>query len=357
MMNKIWKYTKRIVLTMGGIFLVLAGTGFAYRTYRLQELNKRAQTPNAIDDAMFVKIGGIDQWITIRGQNRDNPVVLLLHGGPGNAFQSLTSLELNPQRGWEGDFTLVRWDQRGAGKTYSKSGPVGPSVTVDRMALDGLEVAELLRRNLGKPKIILVGWSWGSVLGVKMARARPDLFYAYVGTGQVVNYGRVREDGYPRLMAEARARGISRAVRELEAIGPPPYASMSQETVYDKWADAFEPGMPSTWSNIRTALFDSPITVHDASGVIRGVRSSRDHFHAELSALDLSSETDFAIPIFFFQGALDNTVAPLKPWFDSLRAPQKQLVLIADAGHNAINTRRAEFLRLLVERVRPLATR
>ena len=222
------------------------------------------------------------------------------------------------------------------------------------MAL-GLEVAELLRRNLGKPKIILVGWSWGSVLGVKMARARPDLFYAYVGTGQVVNYGRVREDGYPQLMAEARGRGIRRAVQELGAIGPPPYDSMSQETVYDKWADAFEPGMSSTWSNILTALFDSPITVHDASSVIRGVRSSRDHFRAELSALNLSSETDFAIPIFFFQGALDNTVPPLKPWFDSVRAPQKQLVLITEAGHNAINTRRADFLGLLVERVRPLA--
>jgi hypothetical protein len=95
MMKKIWKYTKRIVLTMGGLFLVLTAAGFAYRTYRLHELNRRVQTPNAIDEAMFVKIGGIDQWVTIRGQNRDNSVVLLLHGGPGNAFQSLTSLVLD----------------------------------------------------------------------------------------------------------------------------------------------------------------------------------------------------------------------------------------------------------------------
>jgi hypothetical protein len=67
---------------------------------------------------MFVKIGGIYQWVTIRGQDRENPVMLIMHGGPGVATSPLALYTL----GWERDFTLVQWDQRGAGKTLG--GPV-----------------------------------------------------------------------------------------------------------------------------------------------------------------------------------------------------------------------------------------
>jgi pimeloyl-ACP methyl ester carboxylesterase len=119
----------------------------------------------------------------------------------------------------------VNWDQRGAGKTFGKSGPLDASVTVDRMAQDGVEVAEFIRTRLHKPKIVLVGLSWGTALGVRMARARPDLFYAYVGTGQSVNQGKYKAIGYSQLIVEARARHDSKAITELEANGPPPYGS------------------------------------------------------------------------------------------------------------------------------------
>ena len=144
---------------------MLIVAALAYRAYRHHQIANATviDTAKGIDEALFAKIGGIDQWITIRGQNRDNPVLLLLHGGPG--------LPTNPYSqtflfSWTRDFTLVQWDQRGAGKTFGKSGPLDPAVTIDRMALDGVEVAEFLRQKLHKQKIVLVGLSWGSILGV-----------------------------------------------------------------------------------------------------------------------------------------------------------------------------------------------
>ncbi len=134
-----------------------------------------------IDEESYIEIGGIEQWVTIRGQDRDNPVLLFLHGGPGDVTNPWTFAIF---AGWEKVFTVVQWDQRGSGRTLRKTGPaIAPTITVERMTQDGIELAEYLRKHLGKEKIFLVGHSFGSILGVRMARLRPELFYAYVGHG------------------------------------------------------------------------------------------------------------------------------------------------------------------------------
>ena len=105
-------------------------------------------TPDRVNEEMFVRIGGIDQWITIKGDDRTNPVVLFLHGGPGDALSPFADAMYV---GWGSEFTLVQWDQRGAGRTYAKSGPsIEPTMTVQRMADDGIEVAEFLTKYLNK---------------------------------------------------------------------------------------------------------------------------------------------------------------------------------------------------------------
>jgi pimeloyl-ACP methyl ester carboxylesterase len=133
-----------------------------------------------IDEAMYVKIGGIEQWITIRGEDRKNPALLLLHGGPGDATNPWGYAAF---RSWLKYFTVVQWDQRGAGRTLGRNGAASAStITIEQMVRDGVELAELLRKKLGKEKLVLVGHSWGSILGVFMAKGRPELFYAFVGT-------------------------------------------------------------------------------------------------------------------------------------------------------------------------------
>jgi pimeloyl-ACP methyl ester carboxylesterase len=112
--------------------------------------SSHGQPSNSVSEEMFVQIGGIPQWITIKGDDRNNPVLLFLHGGPGDALSPLADAMY---AGWEKDFTLVQWDQRGAGRTYSKNGPsIEPTMTVERMAQDGIEVAEFLTKHLHKKK-------------------------------------------------------------------------------------------------------------------------------------------------------------------------------------------------------------
>ncbi len=149
--------------------------------------NRNAQdyaitAPNGIDEAKYVEIGGIEQWITIRGQDRSNPVLLFLHGGPGDATNPWGYAGF---RSWLKQFTVVQWDQRGAGRTLGKTGPsLGPTITIERMVQDGIELTELLRKELKQDGLILVGHSWGSILGLLMVKSRPDLFHAFVGTGR-----------------------------------------------------------------------------------------------------------------------------------------------------------------------------
>ncbi|MGN6479510.1 alpha/beta fold hydrolase, partial [Luteibacter sp.] len=141
--------------------------------------------PGKVDSAGFVRIGGIEQWVTAKGDSCATPVILFISGGPGNPLSPLSDTMYGA---WSKDFIVVQWDQRGAGMTYGRNPPAeGETLTIERMAKDGNELAEYLAHRYGKRKVILWGSSWGSILGVYMAKARPDLFYAYVGTSQVVN--------------------------------------------------------------------------------------------------------------------------------------------------------------------------
>src|SRR5271154_6730567 len=135
--------------------LLAAAAGVAAPFLPLRAIENK----QSIDESGFVPIGGIDQWIAIRGQDNRKPIVLFLHGGPAEA-ESPFLREFVP---WEQDFTVVNWDQRGSGKTYGKNGPATPGMTVERMAEDAVEVADYALKKLRKPKLVLVGQSWGAL--------------------------------------------------------------------------------------------------------------------------------------------------------------------------------------------------
>src|SRR5580704_6927628 len=191
-----------------------------------------------VDEAMYVHLGGIEQWVTIRGEDRQNPVLLFVHGGPGDVTNPWSFAYF---AAWEKRFTVVQWDERGAGRTLRKTGPsVASTMTLDRMAQDGIELSEFLWKHLGKPRIVLVAHSFGSILGLRMVQARPDLFYAYVGTGQVSDETKNYSVAYAALLERARATGNQQAVAELRRIGAPPYSNGEGYGVQRKWANRFE---------------------------------------------------------------------------------------------------------------------
>jgi pimeloyl-ACP methyl ester carboxylesterase len=334
-------------------------------TYSAVSQNAAAQglpvrEPARVNEEMFAPIGGINQWITIKGDDRENPVVLFLHGGPGDALSPFADAMF---RGWEKDFTLVQWDQRGAGRTYGKSGPsIEPTMTVERMVQDGIEVAEFLTKHLNKKKIIVEGGSWGSILGIYMVHARPDLFYAYVGRAQMVNERKNESASYARVLELARAAGDQQAITALTTIGSPPWDSLSKWPVFRRWELAYQakrvtaPPPPETLSpayaspqeQAQYAAADDFSFMHFVGLTMSG----------PLQAVDLPAlGTNFAIPIFILQGQEDLTALPelAKAYFDSIKAPRKQFYLVPGTGHEPSAPQLDLTLKVLTEQVRPLA--
>jgi pimeloyl-ACP methyl ester carboxylesterase len=209
-------------VTALAVFAICLGLGF--RAYR-QSVNARAlaiRSPNGIQEGMYVKIGGIDQWIQIRGEDRGNPVILFVHGGPGASTIPISS----GWQPWEKHFTVVQWDQRGAGRTFRMTGEaIAPTMTLAQMTQDGIDVVEYLRTHLHKDKIILIGHSWGSFLGIQIVKQRPDLFFAFVGTGQVVGkqtFEKQFELTVAHLEELAKAANNTPALTELASISALP---------------------------------------------------------------------------------------------------------------------------------------
>ncbi|HEY0436139.1 MAG TPA: alpha/beta hydrolase, partial [Phenylobacterium sp.] len=178
--------------------------------------------PETIDEGLFLSVAGLEQWVTIRGRDRANPALMILTGA-GAAFSALAPV-FAP---WEERFTLVQWDQPGAGATLAANPDDQQPLTYDRLARDGGSVVEAVCTRLGVPKLSLFAISGGSVTGLRMLRAGPERIAAYVGNGQVTHWRRQEALAY-RIMLE-QAEGDAAATAELTAIGPPPWADVAAE--------------------------------------------------------------------------------------------------------------------------------
>jgi pimeloyl-ACP methyl ester carboxylesterase len=318
-----------------------------------------ARIAASVHEEMYVRIGGIEQWITIKGEDRDNPAVLFLHGGPGDAQSPFADAMY---AGWDKQFTLVQWDQRGAGRTFGKSGPsVEPTLTIERMTQDGNDVAKYLAQHLGKKKIILVGGSWGSILGVNMVHANPNLFYAYVGTAQLVNWQKNVAASYARVLELAHAADDQQAVSALTDIGAPPWKSIRTWAKFHKLERLYQ-----------ATLVTAPVAPEGINPVYASTKertqwAAADDFNflhfvgldmsGPLTAVDLPAlGTEFVVPVFIIQGAADLTALPelAKMYFNSIKAPHKQFYLAPGSGHEPTATSLALIHKVLIEQVRPL---
>jgi len=280
----------------------------------------------------FLRIGGIEQWVTIRSQDTANPVVLFLHGGPG---EPLTPHADSLFAGWDRDFTLVQWDQRGTGKTFGRSGAQG--LSMERLSTDGIALAEHLATRLNKKKIILVGHDTGSMLGIQMVRARPDLFHAFVGLSQLTSLRAASAAGYATLLKQAQAAKDAKTIADLTALGPPDWQRGAQWLAYRRLQQPYAPR--DTGLTIRTdAAYATDLEQLDhAQGkdysfvILFGLTMAGSLMQQDLPALG----NDFALPIFMIAGERDIAAPPelAKAWFDSIRAPAKRFILVPGAGH------------------------
>ncbi|HEX4681837.1 MAG TPA: alpha/beta hydrolase [Gemmatimonadaceae bacterium] len=309
-------------------------------------------TPNGIQQDRFMTLGGIEQWVSIRGEDRNNPVLVLVHGGPGDATSRYGWAMLRP---WFKRFTVVQWDQRGSGRTFGRNGASTPDVTIDRIVRDGIELSDSVARMFGKQKVVLVGHSFGSIVGLEMARARPDLFYAFVGTGQVgASSDSTLATAYRLVLATAKRRGERVAVRELTAIGPPPWRSGNAYAVEHKWTNLLEHNDAFLNATLAIELTAPGVSLRDVNDGFEGEGFSGDKLVPHLKDIDPALfRATFSVPIFVIQGAEDLTSPPdlARALVRAIHAPKSDYVTIAGGGHFALFTRSDAFLDELLTHV------
>ncbi|HET8842307.1 MAG TPA: alpha/beta hydrolase [Ktedonobacteraceae bacterium] len=342
-----------LLWSLVGILALLPISGLIYRALCQRRISKTLaiQTPNGITEGLFVTIDKTEQWIQIRGEARTNPILLIVHGH-GISLAAFTPLF----RSWERHFTIVQWDRRGVGKTMSRNGKAGSdSWTFERLAQDGIEVAEFLCQHLHQNKVILLGLSQGSVIGLLMARHRPDLFQAYIGTGQIVDMLRNETVSYQTVSERARIQHNTRALKALTSIGAPPYQDVRTWLIKQRWGTSTDPESKASQGRFsRMLLFAPDYSLRDVYHAFSDVLFLPQPLYEEYMAFDARSlGTKFELPFFIFQGDFDvqTPTALAEAYFATIEAPTKELVLLKDGGHMALLTRSELFLKNLLSYV------
>ncbi len=312
------------------------------------------KTPNSIASLEKVRIGGVDQWILIRGTDRSNPVLLFLHGGPG-AAEMTTEHYFGPEL--EKHFVVVHWDQRGAGKSYSLKIP-RESMNINQFVSDAHELVLLLRERFNTDKIYLMGHSWGSMLGVWLVQKYPELFCAYIGIGQVVDIERNEAVSYRFVLDEAKNRNNKTALRQLEKIGPPPYENRPERMTQRNWLNRFGGAAYQKSSMgwmIKIALGAKEYTAGDFVKFLIGVEYSDKLMEDQLLNVNfLKDAPRLEIPVYFFAGRHDyNTPWELvQEYYDKLDAPKgKHLVWFENSAHSPNLEEPEKFSRVMVDQV------
>lgn len=332
--------------------------------------------PEGIEELKSINIGGVEQWIHIRGRKKNKPVLLWLHGGPGSSVIGLLDALLRP---WEDYFTLVTWDQRQTGKSYYPHKDETAPLTVQQFIDDTEELIQYLLSYLKKEKIFVLGSSWGTVLGMHMVKRHPEWLHAYIGVGQVVASMQAEKTLYRRLLGYALeykedqlVEKLKRISTALDADSPQREKSFADNIVFVRRALselARETAMRHMQVDACGDMFNfekliSPhLTLADLCSAFLGEESAvcrpPYYFTKEFLGIDLPEDigSSFDVPIFFFTGSHDwqTPVTLSDKWFSEITAPYKELVHFEESSHCVINEEPGRFLIALVNKVLPFA--
>lgn len=299
----------------------------------------------SVSEKTWVEINGVRQGMVVRGRDVTNPVLLVVHGGPGMPDYFLTRdrpIDL------EDLVTVVWWDQRGTALSYHRGIPPA-SMTVEQFVEDTLVVADHLRTRFDQDRILLLGHSWGSLIGIKAAARSPDRFAAYIGMGQMVDQLRSEKLAYDHLLAEFRRRGDRRMVRALEAAPvtieggtPRRYLTRVRDPAMHRLGVGTTHDMDSVITGILLPSLRFPgYTMREKWNLWRGRAFSRSFglWEDEVLRTDLARQVPrLELPVYFLEGVHDRTcVASLvEEYLDVLEAPVKRLYWFAHSAHSPL---------------------
>ncbi len=315
--------------------------------------------PGSVAALERVTIGGVEQSLLIRGRSASNPVLLFLHGGPGTS--ELGMLRAYNMPALERHFTVVVWDQRGAGKSFAAAEPAS-GMTVEQLIADTHELTAWLCRRFEQPKVYLAGHSWGSALGVLAVVRRPDLYRAYVGFGQVVDMREGERLSYEWALERAEEAGDSRSVAKLKAIGRPPYSGdlrsslMTQRRILGRYGgEVHRSRNGGFFVLLRCLLKATEYSWLDRINVFGGIFAAMRLLWPQILSINLFEQApELQVPVYFLEGRHDHEAPATlaQRYHETLRAPRKDLVWFEDSAH-FLNTEEPEaFNRFFVERLR-----
>ena len=314
------KKTKRSI-----VWLALAGLGIVVYLWFTPGRTPAIHEPNSIASLERIRIGGVDQYILIRGNDSSLPVLLFLHGGPGMPAMYLAH---SFQHELEKEFVVVQWDRRGAGKSYRED--ISGTLTTEQLVADTVELTNVLRARFHQDRIYLVGHSWGTYLGMLVIARHPELYHAYVGIGQLARSSPIAgiQDEYIR--QAARRIGDQDAIKKLEEKG----ASV-RETLLFKFGGELHKAKSFT-PLLLTGLAAPEYSLRDARNIPKGVSLySRNFVYNSISVELMDAVTEVKIPVYFFTGRYDYTdpFALTEQYFSKISAPEKHLVWFEESAH------------------------
>jgi pimeloyl-ACP methyl ester carboxylesterase len=296
----------------------------------------RIKADAGICSLVRVQFGDTHQWLLIRGNDRTNPVLLVVHGGPG--FPGMPFAHENAQL--EEKFVVVHWDHRGAGKSFRLFGRK-PALSIDIMVEDIRKVVGWLRLRLQIEKVYLVAHSWGTVPGILAASRYPDLFWAYVGVAQIADLMASERERYQEACTKAREQGNLAALADLRRVGESSYTTYRQFMILDRWVrrlsgKEFHPVSPMKFLQL---AFSSPVySWIDMVNLPLGFFSwVLEFFRQRFYDIDLFVRVPkLLIPVYFFQGRHDHLLSGsvAERYFQNLEAPSgKRFVWFENSGH------------------------
>lgn len=331
-----FRHFVRLSLVLGillvGVVGATVGSQLHTSTPSIQGINGQPLS-GSIATLEQVTLNGSQQWVTIRGTNRHNPILLYLNGGPGAGSFPWTSMALGPL---ENHFVVVNWDQPNTGKSYSNV-PLA-QLTPQRYVSDAYALTQMLRTRFHQEKIYVLGDSWGSILGIKLVQQHPDLFYAYIGSGQMVNTVENDVMGYQLALTYAAKQGDTATVDTLRRNGPPPYSGEGMIWKYVAYMNVLQSHMGE--ADLRLGVLLVPWVAPeygllDKVNYERGLIETYTVLYPQLKNLDFAVQANtLDVPVYFFEGRKDvNAITSLvEHYYSVLQAPHKELIW-SNSGH------------------------
>ena len=337
-----------------GLLLLVFISLLVYRNYLRNSTN--IETSMGISLLEEITLGDIKQWIFIRGIDQNNPILLFLHGGPGAPLLGMSS-----SRKYDAElikhFTVVHWDQRGAGKSFNSDIPVD-SMTLDRFVEDCNELIDYLRNRFHTQKVFIVAHSVGTVIGIKTAYKYPEKIHAYVGVAQVINEYEQQKVSYDFIVEEAEKSGDVGRQNAIKAIGPPPYESykktLENEQHIDHYGGFFHGKSINMVIFMLNFLTSPEYSLSEGIGTLRnkGFDFTMNAMWVEIKNVNLTKEIQsIKVPIYFFEGKYDMTTPTVlvEKFYDNLDAEKgKKLVIFENSAHIPIIEEKERYEELLI---------